>query len=476
MKIWRRLMLWIALPLSIVALLAGVLVFAFFHKFYPSAPAATFPPARDVMTAQQQDFDYFRNYLTLNQTYTPADREQAMRLLAAYRNRESTLSPAEFDLAISRMVALADNGHSRVNPGPLSRRHDRIACRLYHFADGFYVVRARTACMDLLGAKVMAIDGRPADEIADRMFRYFAGPRSHYDQFASVFFLESPDLLHAAGLADVADRVHLHVMLRDGIERNVIAIAEPADANAPRVWSDRYLSPLRIDQEPTDWKPLLAADSPLPSFLRNYEDPFQSAYWPDGRVYYIQFRSNDDEPGHPIGEFVSRVSRDIATARPRTILLDLRLDQGGNFTKTASFMSALTKMSDSIEHAYVLTSGWTFSAGDTSLALVRSHGGDKVTVIGEPVGDRVRLWAEGGDVVLPNSKLNIGFATGLHDYTRSCWGEAGCFWAMYLYPMHVATLLPDVRVRYTFDDYVNLRDPVLDRALELARGLPARPI
>jgi hypothetical protein len=38
---------------------------------------------------------------------------------------------------------------------------------------------------------------------------------------------------------------------------------------------------------------------------------------------------------------------------------------------------------------------WTFSAGDISLALVKDHGGREVIVIGEPVGDRVRIWAEG---------------------------------------------------------------------------------
>jgi hypothetical protein len=100
-----------------------------------------------------------------------------------------------------------------------------------------------------------------------------------------------------------------------------------------------------------------------------------------------------------------------------------------------------------------------------SVALARAHGDGKVTVIGEPVGDRIRLWAEGDSLVLPNSRLSIGFATGLHDFSRSCAGEPGCFWIMYFYPMHVPTLDPDVRVGYSFGDYAALRDPVLERVL-----------
>jgi hypothetical protein len=37
---------------------------------------------------------------------------------------------------------------------------------------------------------------------------------------------------------------------------------------------------------------------------------------------------------------------------------------------------------------------------------------------------------------------------------------------MCFYPMDLATLEPDIRMPYSFDDYVSLRDPVLERTLE----------
>jgi hypothetical protein len=341
---------------------------------------------------------------------------------------------------------------------------------MYRFSDGYYIIRARPACRELLGAKVTAVDGHLIEEAADRMFEYFGGPRNHYDQFASVFFLESPELLQAAGLASALDRLNLHVVLRDGSKKDVVVIAEPPDPAAPRVYSDTYLSPQRIEMEAADWATLLAADARLPIFLRDYSNPFQSECWADKGVLFAQFRSNDDEAGRSIGEFVKRIERAIVTDRPRSIVLDLRLDQGGNFITTASLMKTLTTLTDSVKNVYVLTSAWTFSAGDVSLALVKEYGGNKVTVIGEPVGDRIRLWAEGGTMTLPNSQLNISFATGLHDYAHPCWRESSCFWSMYFFPMHVTTLEPNIRVGYSFHDYVKLRDPILERALELARN------
>jgi hypothetical protein len=317
----------------------------------------------------------------------------------------------------------------------------------------------------------LAIDDVPIDAATDALFAYARGPRNHYDQFIAPFFLESPELLHAAGIAAKPDAVRLTFRLRDGAPSVATVGAEPPDPDAPRVYSDAYLSPDPIEHEPPDWTPLLARDALLPVALQEYADPFRSRYWPGDRTYYFQLKSNGDEPGHSLGAFVAQVEREVAERAPRAIVVDLRFDQGGNFVLTASLMKRLPRLSPAVSHVYALTSAWTFSAGIVDLALLETHGGARLTVLGEAPGDRTRLWAEGGALTLPNAGLAIGFATGLHDYERGCRGESGCFWTLYLYPTHVASLAPDVPVPYTFDDYTGLRDPVLDRALALARAL-----
>lgn len=128
-------------------------------------------------------------------------------------------------------------------------------------------------------------------------------------------------------------------------------------------------------------------------------------------------------------------------------------------------MKSLATLTDSIEHVYVLINAWTFSAGNASLAFVKEHDGKKVTMIDEAAGDRVRIWAEGSSFELPNSKIRVSYATGLHDYSKSCRGESGRFWVMYFFPMLVQSFAPDVPVPYTFDDYLTLRDPMLQKGV-----------
>ena len=270
----------------------------------------------------------------------------------------------------------------------------------------------------------------------------------------------------SAGLASAPDGVTLRVQMPDGSVRDERVTADPPDPKWPWwAWSDFSLSPRPFAGEGKDWKSLLPADSRLPAFLEQYDLPFRSENWPDKEIYYFAIRFNADFFGRSIGRFVSRVETQIAAAKPRVVIVDLRFDKGGNLTTTAGLMSRITTWSPAIRHVYVLTGPWTFSAGITSVALAKAHGGDKVTIVGEQVGDGLRFWAEGRDLTLPNSQIQVHYATGLHNYRKPCWGERGCFWLMYLYPMHLKTLTPDVTIPYRFADYRASRDPVIDYVL-----------
>lgn len=474
MKLRWRIAIWIGSALIVLVIAFAALGYAAFHKFYPTPPTAHFPRPTSVAESQRQDLEFFRNYLDYNRTYTDAARAETLGLLAGYEAQAGKLTSAQFELAIARMAALADNGHSRSFPGMFRQRHDKLPCLLYHFDDGYYIVRARPACQPLLGAKLLSIDGHPTAEIADRMFQYALGQRNHYDQYVVPFYLESPELLNAVGLATTADRVTLHVLLHDGTEQDFPMQADPPDPKW--VWwvsSDAYLSNEPIASEGDDWKPFLPPEAKLPLFIADYANPFHVMSWPG--IYYASFRSNESVPGHPIEPFVARIVRDISEQKPRIVIVDERLNQGGNLTKTASLMSRITTLAPSIERVYILTSAWTFSAGESSVALAKEHGGDKVKIVGELIGDRLRIWGEGGAMALPNSGILLRYATGLHDYTKPCWGEAGCFWVMIFYPTHVQSVDPDVKIPYTFADYRALRDPVLDYVLQSPGHAPGQP-
>jgi hypothetical protein len=462
----RRALLWAGGTFLLLVLALGGTVIAFRRTFYPTPPEPNFPQAEDLRTAQLQDLEYFEHHLALDRSYSSYGLVAARELLTTYREEAGTLSAAEFDLAISRMAGLADNGHSQLDVEQLARRHNGIPCRLYRFAEGYYIVRARPACIDLLGGRILAVNGRGIEGVVDELYPIVGGPRNRFDQIASTVLLESPALLHAAGVGSDPGRILIRVLRHDGSQVEVEFAADPADSEMVRRSGDEILSPELIDGEEMDWASILSAETEIPFFLQEWEIPFRMTFLEDVGALLIQLRTNQDVEDASIRDFVSHLRREAKEVEPRAIVLDLRFDQGGDFTTTASLMKDLTDLAVSVEQVFVLTGAWTFSAGITNVALARDHGGEKVTLVGEPVGDRLRFWGEGGRVQLPNSGLSLGFATGLHDYSGSCFGEPGCFWTFFLHPVSVESLDPDIRVNYTIADYLALRDPALDRAIE----------
>jgi hypothetical protein len=105
---------------------------------------------------------------------------------------------------------------------------------------------------------------------------------------------------------------------------------------------------------------------------------------------------------------------------------------------------------------YVIIGRATFSAGLYHAAQWKQWG--KATFIGEPVGDRLDFWSEGGNVILPNSGLAVHFADAFHSYSRKDYPER----KPYFEDLSIDSLAPDYPVNPTFADYMAGRDPAMD--------------
>ncbi len=177
----------------------------------------------------------------------------------------------------------------------------------------------------------------------------------------------------------------------------------------------------------------------------------------------------ENADGQRIAPFLKQSEADLAARRPCAIVLDLRYSIGGDYTLTAGFASRLLGFVQPGGHVFVLTTAMTFSATLVTAGYVKQAGGAAVTILGEPVGDRMHFFSEGGTGCLPNSRLCFSYATGKHDFTQACGDPRICFWVDWFYPLRVANLTPDQTVTTAFADWRAARDPVMARAIALAR-------
>lgn len=422
-------------------------------------------------------------------SFDATERAAADALLEDVRGRMDAMSDAAFELALAEIIARADNGHTQVLPASWQTRFQRLGVRFFLAGDGLHVMDAAPEWEALVGARVDAIEGRDLAALRETWSRYAPGVRGFRDESLPAF-LESPALLHAAGIAAQPDAVVLTI---DGGRRVEVGTFEgwpspegiwamlPAARQLEAAAAGRVASADMggvpggagsAGERPAGADPAgvgTAATADLPLYLEEPEAYFRFVPLPEYDAVYLQFRANVDFSGR--SDMAAEASRAIERLRdlaPRYVIVDQRFNIGGDLNTTRALMQTIPEIVPEEGGIFAITSGRTFSAGIASLGYLVQAAGGRVTIVGEPVGDALEFWAEGGPAVLPTGTAVLA-ATERHNYVTGC-AEDDCHGSIRRHPIRVRSLEPDIRPTVTWADFVAGRDPYLDAVLDRIRG------
>lgn len=446
---------------------AGALIFLVLMPahFNPAPPPKDYSKPSSALEAQRQDLDYLRRLIGLDRSYSPLARAEAERRISALARSDAVLSRPQFRVASMRIVALADNGHTRLGYDPGGEPME-LPVRVKTFADGTYVMRTTDSNSDLLGGRVVAIDGRAFDGVMAQL-EGLRGGTPGWRQLYADLYVSWQDVLFALAIAPDMRHSTWTVTTPSGatVSRTMTPYAPNKDE--PLGFPVRWYSNEPLDGLSKGWK-AFKPDHGLPFSLRDFDKPFRRMRPPNSCAMFVQFKSNEDVGEEHIKDFISASEADMSAKKPCNLILDIRFDEGGDYTNTASFAKKLTRLIVPGGRIYLLTSPGTFSAGITTAAFVKQAGGNRVTILGEPVGDRLAFFSEGNRGCLPNFALCMSYETGKHDYAHSCAGLDVCYWLNYVYPVRVKTLNPDETITMSFADWKSGRDPAFECAVRLA--------
>lgn len=407
-------------------------------------------------------------WLPLDKSFDDAERRDFGQLIDAAAANADHMSAAEFALTIQKATATARNGHTTAMIGETLRA---LPIRAWWFADGFYVVSADTQHKDLLGARIEKFGAVSSEDALARVTPFISGTKERA-RYLSAAFLTSPDVLKAIGVG-TGDTVTLTIS-KDG-KSSEVTLA-PATSRAPgdegqptkRVYS--ILVPEARDH-PNRWPHVLdAVASDLSPIYAPRTDLEQRWLTPDRRVLYIRsnsINSLDDEPLQL--KLGGVIANSVVAKRPRAVVVDLRFNNGGDFFNTILFSQALPKLMPRDGRVMVLVGRATFSAALVTAAMLKGASQDNVTLIGEPMGDEGRFWAEGDDITLPNSGIKVHYSDAFEDNENGCRDPEECYWPTVAFGPRGISLKPNILIDPTFADYAAGRDPVLEKALDLAK-------
>ena len=459
----------IGVVLAIGLLVAIVLNWSLIRQLAKFSPIIIPPiggrPA-DEAEARLQDIEYLERLLKYDRSYNETERAEFEALIESRKPDAATMSEADLYLLATEALALADNSHNGVALSPLRRDSKAVGVRYFHFADGLHVVRALAEHEDLIGARVLAIDGEPIDSLqASVMNQYIGGPEVWRRLYATLI-LESAEIMHAAGLTQSPDGYTLTVEDQDGATRDVdlIAYTPPADGPAPDIHPWRTL---RADAMPDEgdawvWSLQGMAESDLPLYLRAIRQMHMWQTLPhDGGYIRLQQTLNAQEQS--LAAFFDENLKPLPDGSLNYLVVDLRGNSAGNFVLFAEIAEWLPNKVADDGQLYVIVGNQTLSGGLIPVAQLKHHGGEKTLVVGAPMGDRAQFWAEWGlPFRLPNAGWAVVYTTGYHDWADGCDDHPYCFTQVLKHGVAAGDFTPEHIIEPTYADYAAGRDVVMD--------------
>ena len=145
--------------------------------------------------------------------YTQSQFDAQVRKLS---DAVPSLTDPQIELGMMRLLAALGDGHTELGGGPRPEYATTVPVKFESFEEGLFVTAAAPAYRDLLGARVLAFDGHPTATVVQSVAPYVSRDNDYWLSAVVPYRLRAIPFLHALGLASRADRVTLHVELRDG--------------------------------------------------------------------------------------------------------------------------------------------------------------------------------------------------------------------------------------------------------------------
>lgn len=355
---------------------------------------------------------------------TPRTRFRAQA--AALARRAPSLTRPQLVVGLMRLVALAGprNGHTAVYPFDQHPRPLHVyPLRLYAFPTGLHVVAA-PGHAELVGARVASIDGTPIDRIVEAMRPLVARDNaSSFLDFMPEYVVTEEVLV---GL-DLTDGGAAQIELGDGRSVSLDPVSAASFASVGSV-----LAPL---QRPTGAQPL---------WLRHPDRTQWLTVLNGGRAAYLGYRMTTGETW----TVSRRLLRLAAKPAVRHVVVDIRLNHGGDNTTYGALLDAMQRLSRTKAVALLIGRA-TFSAAGNFAADIDAL--PRVRLVGEATGGAPSQWGDSSVVEIPSAGVIARVATSYQRYGRPA----------------ALTTRPDMAVQLTIDDFLAGRDPVLERALRL---------
>ena len=236
-----------------------------------------------------------------------------------------------------------------------------------------------------------------------------------------------PEILAALGICATPDSVTFIM------EDSGAVVLKPIPASQKITW---------VTMEQTN-------PGPQPLYLQHPKRYYWYAVLPRQATLYLQYNACRNMSTEPFSAFTREVLNRLDTSPIRKLVIDLRFNGGGNSRIIKPLLTGIKRRPaiNQRGHLFVIIGRRTFSSA--ILNAVELQNETKALLVGEPTGGKPNHYGEVRNFTLPYSGVRVYYST---KYFHNS-------------PQETPSLIPDIQVEMSFKDYLNHRDPVLERIL-----------
>ncbi len=379
-------------------------------------------------------------------------RERFDAAIKSLHDRIPQLARHQIIIEMMRIVAMVGDGHTNIAPTRDAKIGFRaLPIKLYLFRDGLFVRAALRAQSELVGARVVMIGDTPADNAVARAIEITGRDNEIGARYFAPFLLTMPEVLHALGLASSPDEAQF--VIEKNERRQTVTLKSaglpemmPADTDTSWLAKEGWVD-LR-DQ----------STRPLPLWLRDPQNAFWFEYLPETKTVYAQINQVRDKEKETLGAFSERLFAFIAANPVEKLILDLRLNRGGNGGLLRPLITGIIKSKvDDRGKLFAIIGRSTWSAAQFLLVYLEQW--TNAIFVGEPSGSKGNHYGDSRKITLPNSGITVRASV----YQWQDWSP----WDLRQWTA------PHLTAELTADDYRNNTDPAMKA---IADYKPQKPL
>lgn len=262
------------------------------------------------LNAFQEDFDFF--YQTLIGSHPgfesgqPAFCQKAATLMEELAVVTDNL---QFEAKLRGFTHLLQDGHTKVSSYS-GQSPTTYPIGLWWHESGWYVEMISTEYKELIGCKVISINGIDAETFMARLLQHTTGENIYWFRDQVSFYLRNSANLRALNLDSPDGALHL-TLEQYGTQSEIVLL----EAERHSLWNNKKTGITAL-----------------------HDDNYWGQALPDDNVYYLQFNAMSDTDGtldNPFAGWISFLNDAFSTIDSlgiENLVIDLRNNGGGNST------------------------------------------------------------------------------------------------------------------------------------------------